>query len=126
MAMTVLQAIVAAMAFMFASTNLVIELGMVRLTVIRYAARCEARLASRLAARFQRCSMRAKRHTASAITQVAANSPTMMNPAWLMSKCETYDQKPPVRLSCVASSPKSSIDPTMSATATDSPVIVML
>ena len=73
-----------------------------------------------------RSSIRAKRQIASEITQVATNIATMMNPAVLMLKFWNQSTTDPVIPSFSVIRPTSSTVPMNRATATDSPVIVML
>ena len=70
--------------------------------------------------------MRPKRQTESAIAHVATNMPTMTKPRKLMLMFSNQFQNEPDEVQLEAISPPSSIVPITSATATDSPVIVML
>jgi hypothetical protein len=67
-----------------------------------------------------------KRQTTTAITQVAANSATIAKPRKPRSTFVANPQMPPLRSSFRASTDSNSIPPTNHATATDSPVTVML
>ena len=74
----------------------------------------------------QRCSTRPNRQTPRATIQVAAKRPTMKKPSELMFRPETQVQNGPPRLYSCAMRPRISTVPMISATATDSPVIVMI
>src|SRR5271166_5120030 len=71
-------------------------------------------------------SKRPKRHTSSATAQVRTNMPTMTKPTALRSRPPIQSQNGPCQPSCPANKPSSSMLPINSATATDSPVMVML
>ena len=70
--------------------------------------------------------MRPKRHTVSASAQVSVNSPTITYPTVLRSTWETQAHAQPLSPSWLVAIDSSSIEPTRSATATESPVIVRL
>lgn len=73
-----------------------------------------------------RSSTLATRHTTSATTQVTTNRPTTMKPMLFRSSPATQASGPDSTPSLSARSEMSSIEPMISATATDSDVIVML